>query len=603
MGWMSRHRGVLVVAGLIVIASAASGGLQAAGPQQQPAGAPDADAAQSRALLDRYCVTCHNERLVHGEGPAPSPLVAQLRAVGLTLDTLDVSNVGQHAETWETVVRKMRAGVMPPPGRRRPDDAMQDEFLARLEAELDAAWEARPDLPRTAIFNRLNRAEYANVIRDVLALDVDVASLLPPDDASYGFDNIADALGVSPLLMERYLSAARSISQLAVGSSAIRPAITTYLVPTDLTQNDHLERLPLGTRGGIAVRHQFPLDGEYVFKIRLLRTVVDTIRGLAEPHQIEVSVDGARVQLFTIGGEEPSREPPTEDDADEAARQAAREAALAYAMNADAGLEVRLPVKAGPRTIAVAFIKKTTAQVEGIEQPLLRSYLDPNETVGQPYIRSVAVDGPYDAEGSGDTPSRRRIFVCRPDEAHEEGPCAKQIIATLARRAYRRPVADADLQVLLEFYETGRGEGGFDDGIKRALQRVLVSPEFLFRIERDPPDGAPNAIHPRSDLELASRLSFFLWSSIPDDQLLELADRGQLSDPVVLEQQVRRMLRDPRSNALVTNFGGQWLYLRNLSSTRPDPIQFPDFDENLPRHAAGDGAVLRECDPRGSQRA
>ena len=538
----------------------------------------------SRALLDQYCVTCHNERLVRGEGAAPTALVGQLRAVGLTLDTLDLAHVGQNAETWEKVVRKLRAGIMPPTGRPRPDDALRDQFLARLEGELDAAWAARAALPRTAVFHRLNRAEYANVVRDLLALDVDVASLLPPDDASYGFDNIADALGVSPLLMERYLSAARNISRLAVGSSAITPAIETYLVPTVLTQDDHLEGLPLGTRGGIAVRHQFPLDGEYVLQIRLLRTVVDTIRGLAEPHQIEVSVDGERVTLFTIGGDP---EAPAAGDSE--SDEAARESALAYSMTADAALEVRFPVKAGPRTVAVAFLKKTAAQAGGVLQPLLRSYIDPVDIGGQPHIRSVAIGGPYDVTGPGDTPSRRRIFVCHPGRSpatepateHDELPCATQIIGTLARRAYRRPVTDADMQRLLEFYQIGRRDGGFEDGIGRAVQRMLVSPAFLFRVERDPVDAAPDTVHPLGDLELASRLSFFLWSSIPDDDLLDLAERGALSDPVVLEQQVRRMLRDARSQAFVTNFGGQWLYLRNLASATPDPIQFPDFNENL----------------------
>ena len=569
MGLLTGRQGGLV-AGCMVLAAAAS-----AGPQQQPA--RGSDRAPSRALLDRYCVTCHNERVVQGAGSAPSPLVSQLRAVGLTLDTLDVTNVGRHVETWEKVVRKLRAGVMPPSGRPRPDDAMRDEFLARLEAALDVAWAARSDLPRTAVFHRLNRAEYGNVIRDLLAMEVDVAELLPPDDASYGFDNIADALGVSPLLMERYLSAARNISRLAVGSSAIAPAIDTYLVPTVLTQDDHLDGLPLGTRGGIAVRHQFPLDGEYVLQVRLLRTVVDTIRGLEEPHQIEVSVDEERVALFTIGGDPEA--PAT--DGDEAARQAARDAALAYSMTADAALEVRFPVKAGPRTVTVAFLKKTAAQAGGVLQPLLRSYIDPVDIAGQPHIRSVAIGGPYDATGPGDTPSRRRIFVCRPAHVDEEVPCATRIIGTLARRAYRRPVTDADMQRLLAFYQIGRGEGSFEDGIGRAVQRMLVSPAFLFRVEADPVDGTPDTVHALGDLELASRLSFFIWSSIPDDELLDLAERGRLADPVVLEQQVRRMLRDSRSQALVANFGGQWLYLRNLSSTTPDPIQFPDFDENL----------------------
>ena len=559
---------------------------QEAGPSQREGGAAGHDAAPSRELLDRYCVTCHNERVAHGRGAAASPLAAQLRAVGLTLDTLDLTNVGRNAETWERVVRKLRAGAMPPAGRPRPDAEMRDAFLARLEADLDAAWAARADLPRTAVFHRLNRAEYANVIRDLLALDVDVGSLLPPDDASYGFDNIADALGVSPLLLERYLGASRRISRLAAGSAAISPAISTYLVPTVLTQNDHLDGLPLGTRGGIAVRHRFPLDGEYVFRVRLLRTVIDTIRGLGEPHQLEVSLDGERVRLFTIGGEQPrADEFELDDDADEqaraAARRAARDAALAYSMNADAALEVRLPVRAGTRTAAVAFLRKTSAQVGTIRQPLLRSNIDPADTSGPPHVRSVAIGGPYGATGPGDTPSRRRLFVCRPDHPTDELACARQIMATVARRAYRRPVTEADLQVLLGFYEAGRRDGSFEDGVGRALQRVLVSPEFLFRIERDVPGDAPGEVRSLGNLELASRLSFFLWSSIPDDALLEVAADGRLGDADVLHAQVRRMLRDPRSQALVSNFGGQWLYLRNLAGTAPDPIQFPNFDDNL----------------------
>ena len=566
---------------------------EAGGPQRtalarQDGGVASDHAAPSRELLDRYCVACHNERVVAGRGGAASPLAAQLRSVGLTLDTLDLSNVGRDAETWETVVRKLRAGAMPPAGRPRPDAQMRDAFLARLEADLDAAWAVRADLPRTAVFHRLNRAEYANVIRDLLGLDVDVASLLPPDDASYGFDNIADALGVSPLLLERYLGAARRISRLAVGSAAIRPAIATYLVPTVLTQNDHLDGLPLGTRGGIAVRHRFPLDGEYVIRVRLLRTVIDTIRGLGEPHDLEVSLDGERVRLFTIGGAQPRADAfEPDDDADEAARAAARlaarEAALAYSMNADAALEVRLPVRAGTRTVAVAFLRKTSAQVATIRQPLLRSNIDPADTSGPPHVRSVAVGGPYGASGPGDTPSRRRLFACRPDGATEELACARRIMATIARRAYRRPVTEVDLQVLLGFYEAGRRGGSFEDGIGRALQRVLVSPEFLFRIERDVAGDAPGEVRPLGDLELASRLSFFLWSSIPDHELLDLAEAGRLADPEVLHAQVGRMLLDPRSRALVDNFGGQWLYLRNLAGTAPDPIQFPDFDENLRR--------------------
>ena len=599
-----RQRGVipastsvgLAMAVAVVLAVCIQPGRSGIARAEEPAAAPGgtaAAAAPSRELLDRYCVTCHNARVVRGEGRAPSALVGQLRGLGLELDALDPTDVGAHAETWEKVVRKLRAGAMPPAGRPRPAAEMRDAFVERLEAALDAAWAARAELPRPAVYHRLNRAEYRNVIRDLLDVDVNVAELLPPDDATYGFDNIADALTVSPLLLERYLAAARRIARLAIGPAATRPTIATYLARTDLTQDHHIAGLPLGTQGGMAVRHHFPLDGEYVVRLRLRRSVIDTIRGLAEPYQIEVGVDRERVRLFTIGGEQPcgginipcgpgQRERRASAGDDEEAERAAREAALAYSMDADAELEVRLHVPAGPREIAVAFLRKTAAQYDGIRQPLLKSYIDPvAEGWRPPHLRSLEIIGPYHPTGPGDTPSRRRIFVCTPAGPADEAPCARRILSTLANRAYRPPVTDADLDVLLDFYRLGRGEGGFEDGIRRALQRVLISPSFLFRIESDPPEAVAGVPHPLSDLELASRLSFFLWSSVPDDELLGLAEGGRLSDPAVLESQARRMLADPRSRALVENFGGQWLYLRNVSAATPDPLQFPDFDENL----------------------
>jgi hypothetical protein len=523
---------------------------------------------------------------------------------------------------------------MPPPGRPRPDDEVVREFLRRVEPALDAAWASRPEtLPRTATYHRLNRAEYGNAIRDLLALDVDVASMLPPDDVSYGFDNIADALSVSPLLLERYLLTARRVSELAVGPSARSPEEANYFVPLDLTQDDHIQGLPLGTRGGLLVTHHFPLDGEYVIKLRLRRSIVDTIRGLAEQHEIEVAVDRERVALFAIGGKYPcgglnipcasdhqarvqaeraraqsenegdkarandkkGREVDKNDESKNQRRDEAPKAddtgargraeSLAYALDADAELEVRLPVRAGPRAVGVAFLRKTAAQIEGIRQPLLKSFIDPVlEGERPPHLHSVRITGPFGQSGPGDTPSRRLIFSCRPDDQKSENECARQIISTLARRAFRRPVTDADLETLLGFYEVGRrDEGSFNSGIRRALQRILVSTDFLFRVEGDQAATTADRVRLRSDVELASRLSFFLWSSIPDDELLDVAERGQLGSPAALERQVERMLKDPRSKALATNFGAQWLYFRNVSAARPDPIRFPEFDENLRR--------------------
>ena len=586
MSTTSRERREWVLVKWFVVACLTVVGVEKFSAQQQGANPVE---LSTRELLDNYCVSCHNERVVRGGGAAPSALVGQLRAVGLALDVLDPSTISDHAETWEKVVEKVRAGAMPPAGRPRPDEAVRQAFLSQVETALDEAWAERGDLPRTAVYHRLNRSEYGNVIRDLLELEVDVASLLPPDDSTYGFDNIADALSVSPLLLERYLAVARRVTRLAIGPSSMRPVIETYLAPSDLTQDDHIDGLPLGTQGGMLVKHQFPLDGEYLMQLRLRRSVIDTIRGLAEPHQIEISLDGERIQLFTIGGEQPCgginipcstgrTQNRSTGDADEAAQ----EAALAYAMDADNVLDVRVPVRAGAREIAVAFLRKTSAQYDGIRQPLLKSYIDPvAEGWRPPHLRSLTITGPFDSLGPGDTASRRRVFSCRPGKGIEETSCAREILSTLARRAYRRPVTETDLQPLLEFFRLGREEGDFEDGMRRALQRVLVSPSFLFRVETESEPMSPGTVYPLSDFELASRLSFFLWSSIPDDELLSVAERGELSDPTMLQRQVSRMLQDRRSSALVNNFGGQWLYLRNVSSATPDPIQFADFNENL----------------------
>jgi hypothetical protein len=493
------------------------------------------------------------------------------------LDKKDVENVSADPDAWEKVIRKLRARQMPPVGAPRPDEPTYHSLVTYLETDLDRAAALHPN-PGKPTLRRLNRAEYANVVRDLLALEVDGGSLLPPDDSGYGFDNIGDVLTVSPLLMERYMSAARRISRLAIGNPTLRPDAVTYDVPRFLRQEDRVsDALPFGSRGGIAIRHFFPLDGEYVINVRLKRNYNgSSILGLDDQEQLDVRLDGERVKLFAVGGEtnrfsrgygQRGRDPNAPIDAQQEP-----------AAEADAGLEVRVPVKAGERMVGVAFVKETWAPEGGVFQPRLANR-EGDESAG---VGSVTVSGPYDVSGSGETPSRERIFVCTPARETDEESCAQKILSNLARRAYRRPVSEGDLHNLLTAYKVGRAGGAsFERGIELALRKMLVSPEFLFRIERDPGNVASNATYQISDLELASRLSFFLWSSIPDDELLDLAERGKLRDPVVLEGQVRRMLADARSKALVDNFAGQWLYLRNVRSISPDLGEFPDFDENL----------------------
>ena len=545
---------------------------------------PSMSASPQRALLDRYCVGCHNEKL---------------RTAGLLLDQMDLSKIGEGAPIWENVVQKLRIGSMPPMGWARPEKATTEAFVAWLEDRLDRAAAAKPDVGRP-LLHRLNRTEYANAIRDLLALDIDVASLLPPDNASHGFDNVADGLSVSPLLIDQYLSAARKISRLAVGGRTILPATEIYRNEPDLTQDDHLEGLPLGTRGGLRVRHTFPLDGEYAFRLRLVRNLVSVIRGLCEPHELDVWIDDVVVQQFTMGG-------PQVCEALESGSKAKGEGyqAPTAAYRADEPLHFRVPVTAGPHTITATFVMKTHALSEVVRgatggarvrlrQPPLRSFMDgPVSVTGVAHVDTISVSGPYGATRGSDTPARRRIFVCQPKKPAEEASCAKRIISTLAHRAYRGPVSDATLRALLTFYETGRGPRGggtFEAGIEMALRRILASPRFVFRFERDPEHVPAGKVHPITDLELASRLSFFLWSSLPDDELLRVAEQGRLKDPAVLEQQARRMMADPRARSLVSNFAGQWLYLRNLRSTYPSQELFPDFDANLRQ------AFLRETE-------
>jgi Protein of unknown function (DUF1592)/Protein of unknown function (DUF1588)/Protein of unknown function (DUF1585)/Protein of unknown function (DUF1587)/Protein of unknown function (DUF1595)/Planctomycete cytochrome C len=477
---------------------------------------------QDKAFLDQYCVTCHNERA---------------KTANLMLDKMDVAHVGDNAEAWEKVVLKLRSGMMPPSGARRPARSVMDSFTADLEGALDRAAATKPN-PGTTALHRLNRTEYANAIRDLLALPIDTTTLLPPDDSAEGFDNVADVLGVSPLLIQGYVSAATKVSRLAVGDPETSADKATYRIPRGLAQADHIEGLPLGTRGGMVIEHVFPLDGEYDFRIARSGVGVGQT-SVGGDEEIEISVNGERV--YVVGRNSPR--------------------------------DIRLSLKAGPQTIGVAVLRKRN--VRGVDD-LYDVY---SATLG---ISTVSIVGPFNASGPGDTVSRKRIFVCHPATTREadELPCAKQILKSLARRAFRQPVSDSDvaMETLLSFYQTGRSQGTFDKGIQYALARILVDPRFLYRFEKEPANVAAGASYRLSDLELASRLSFFLWSSIPDDELLDVASQGKLTQPAVLERQVLRMLADPRSNSLATNFGGQWLFLRDLKNAKPES---DDFDENL----------------------
>ena len=511
---------------------------------------PEASAANWRAMLDKYCVTCHNERS---------------KAGGLALDRINLERVADQAEIWEKVVRKLHAGAMPPAGLPRPEWIASEDFATWLEAKLDAA--ATGD-PGPAGLRRLNRSEYAAAVRDILALDVDAAELLPADDANHGFDNMSDALRVSPALLEGYMSAARKISRLAVGDPKISPAFSTYRVRADLGQDHHIEGLPLGTRGGLAVEVNFPLTGEYVFQPKLAVDTSAKVRGLDFEHEVVIAVDGKTVHHAAVGGskdEEAAAISPPDSEADIRSR-----------------LETRVPVSAGPHSVGVAFVKKTSALADGLLQPFERTNFDTQEQRGVPFLESLSIGGPFHASGPGDTPSRRKIFVCHPQNSGEEMACAKKILTELTKRAYRRPVTDADIETPLSFYQTALNatpsDSGFEAGIESALSFVLTSPEFLFRVEAA---ARGDKVRRVGDLELASRLSFFLWSSIPDDELLQIAAHGKLSDPLILEKQVRRMLADDRSQALATNFAAQWLYLRNLRGLSRDFATFPNFDDNL----------------------
>jgi Protein of unknown function (DUF1592)/Protein of unknown function (DUF1588)/Protein of unknown function (DUF1585)/Protein of unknown function (DUF1587)/Protein of unknown function (DUF1595) len=506
------------------------------------------DQPATRQVLDRYCVTCHNQRL---------------RIAGLELDAADLSQIPRHNQLWEKVVIKLRSGAMPPVGSPRPDRSTYNATASWLEAQLD---EAQPYAGRP-ILHRLNRAEYANAIRDLLDLQVDVNALLPPDDSAFGFDNISEMLGVSPALQERYLSAALKVAALAVGDPAQPVASQTWRIRQDLSQDQHIEGLPVGTVGGAAVFYNFPLSGEYRFQAKLYRTNLNIMRGLQTAHQVEFSVDGKRIYLVSIGGPKD----------------------LAALFNAptetgdavDARLQTEVAVPAGPHTVGTAFLQNSQFAEPTRLQPFLRSSVDNFDWAGHPHVQMLTVTGPFHASGPGDTPSRKRIFSCRPSTASDEEACARQIVAAILRRAYRQSASPGDIARVMKFYFSGRKGGDFDRGIQAALERILASPKFLFRGEREPEGTKPGATYAVSDTELASRLSFFLWSSIPDDRLLTLASQGKLHDISIFDSEIRRMMADHRADALVTNFAGQWLQLRNLQNFQPNTDLFPDFDDNL----------------------
>ena len=504
---------------------------------------PTPPRAPHRLLVNQYCAVCHND---------------SLRTAGLALDTASTVKVEENAEIWEKVVRKLRARQMPPVGLPRPDETTYDTVVSSLETLLDSAAEARPNPGRTDTFRRLTRTEYQNAIRDLLALEVDLSSILPRDESSQGFDNIT-VTELSPTLLESYVSSADKISRLAIGRPSSSVSVETINMRPDLTQERHFAGLPVGTRGGTLFRHTFPLDGEYEVVIRMTRDRDEQVEGLRKTHQVELLLDRERINVFDIV---PPRHVGDHSDVDK-------------------HLKIRIPVTAGPHEIGVTFLKKPWGVLETNRQPSQVHFNVYRHPRVQPAVYEVSITGPYNATGPGDTPSRRRIFLCQPANVKEEEGCVRRIIEPLMRRAYRRPVTERDFANPLEFYRQGRSEEGFEGGIEMALSSILVSPEFLFRIERDPVGVLPNSPYPVSDLELASRLAFFLWSSIPDDKLLDAAIQGNLKNPGVLEQQMKRMLEDQRSHTLLTNFASQWLHLRNLESVTPDMRLFLDFDDNL----------------------
>ena len=539
-------------------------------PGLQPAqGQQPSDPSAQRTVLQTYCFTCHNE---------------QLQTAGLMLDLMDTDHVPGDVEVWEKVIAKLRSGAMPPVGRPRPDDATVGRLVSWLETEIDRAAAARPN-PGRPVMHRLNRAEYANAVRDLLAVDVEAASLLPPDDSAFGFDNISDVLTISTALLERYMGAAEKVSRLAIGDpTSVQPIVDTYRVSNTRQEDRASEDLPWGTRGGMSFRRYFPVDGDYTLQINMKYAVgQDSLMGVSHRSVMDVRVDGVSVGEVIFG-----LDPEADADADITARRLQADI-YSRQLEIPDNYEVRFPVTAGTHVVGVAFHSATLEREDLGPRLPTSNYSFQNDRDGPPRIDYLELGGPYDAVLSPESPGRQAVFVCYPADVTDNeaaDACAKTILTRLARRAYRRDVPEADVETLLGFYEMGRRERGFDGGIQLALERMLVSPQFLFRAEYDPTDVEASVAYPVSDVELASRLSFFLWSSIPDQELLDLAIDGKLSDAEVLDHQVRRMIDDRRSHALVKNFVGQWLRLRDLQVVKPDPQTFPDFDDEL-REAFG----------------
>ena len=522
------------------------------------------------STINQYCLACHND---------------SLSTANISFQSINLSDLSKHAGLSEKVLSQLRNRRMPPVEMPKPSDATYDQLVTWLETELDTLATANPNPGRTETFHRLNRAEYANAVRDLLNIEVDVEELLPADDIdAYGFDNMADALTVSPALMERYLSAARKTSRLAVGETPLGPASETYEVPILFNQSDRMsEDLPFGSRGGVAMRHYFPVTGKYDLSLRLHRNYVNYIRGMGSRHEIEIRFDTKLIATFQVGGEEPDV---LQAPASYGGNQFGDREWEDYMLFADSNLRLRFDAEAGPHIVGVSFVRQLT-EPEGVLQPPQSVFAAAVNEMrdGDAAIEVAQITGPFEPGEPGSTPSRRTIFTCSPDDndASSEEACAIEIISDIANKAYRRPLEQTDIDTLLDFYRIGRGDGQltFDSGIQLAIERILISPDFLFRVEREPQNIGPGLNYDLSDLELASRLSFFLWSSIPDAELLELAEKSKLQDDNVLEEQIDRMLADPRSSALIKNFAGQWLYLRNLPSLVPDAVEFPEFDENL----------------------